>query len=464
MLLSLLQHPSRHLPLTHAGVARTSTASYATMRPDLNASLVAMRALLYDVPSADAWEAAMTLLEDLALHSHDDAQTALDYAAPLLAPWPDDARPVLDRWWQQADPTNTPHEFYPRLLPLSRTLRAAPPSPSPREVARLCDAMHGALTALDLDLPNFGAWKPKERQRLLLHLPRGLRALTLRLSMSGPQEAQWLAQATPPALRSLHLSTLNHSAQTLGPALPQTLEHLHLEHLALSNPTQRQLLRHLPRGLRTLTLDRCSLGPDCAESLTRCLPPHLETLRLPSNDLQQRALEAMAPALPPSLRTLDLNNNRAFRADGLAALGAYLPPTLEDLDLSGCFILAGWLPGLLHRPLPPLARLNLWCNQLGDEGTARLADRLPTTLTHLNLGCCRVGPTGLRALWPKLPPKLTHLSLSNNLLGPPDVAWIADRLPRSLQALRLHNNPTHDLDLNALFPTLGATLLSSASW
>ena len=125
----------------------------------------------------------------------------------------------------------------------------------------------------------------------------------------------------------------------------------------------------------------------------------------------------LSPNLPNNLTQLQLTNNH-FGVQGVAALAENLPRLFE------------------------LRLLQLFRDNIDDDGAITLAPNLPLSLSAFGFNDNNIGDAGLEALSNhiNLMPNLKTLYLNNNHISNDGATYLADHLPNSLERLNLEQN------------------------
>ena len=235
----------------------------------------------------------------------------------------------------------------------------------------------------------------------------------------GPVEAQHLAQA----LRvNTSVKTLNLICNHLHDEGAKTLAEMLGGNGAESSGTVNTTLEHVD-------LSWCRIGPVGAQHLAQALRVNtsVKTLKLSRNPLGDEGAKALAEML----------GGNGTESSGI------VNTTLEHVDLSWCSIGPVGAQHLAQalRVNTSVKTLNLFCNNLHDEGVKTLAEMLGgngaessgtvnTTLEHVDLSWCRIGPVEAQHLAQALRvnTSVKTLKLSRNPLGDEGAKALAEML------------------------------------
>ncbi|KAM9834912.1 uncharacterized protein ACBT44_014828 isoform 2-T4 [Syngnathus typhle] len=185
----------------------------------------------------------------------------------------------------------------------------------------------------------------------------------------------------------------------------------------------------------------------------------LQVLELQRCKLSKKSCEALASVLssPGSLRELDLGFND-LRDDGLEALAAGLAKpqcTLQVLRLWNCKLSkksCEALASILSSP-GSLRELELGCNDLSDDELEALATGLAKpqcTLQILGLGWCKIGTRGCVSLAKALRSNPSHLQQLNLWLND-----IGEEGKRALEEVQMDSRCSVKIKWMPFMPTLG---------
>ncbi|KAJ3362091.1 hypothetical protein GGF32_006545 [Allomyces javanicus] len=166
----------------------------------------------------------------------------------------------------------------PLLRALPRTVRSLNLDGSRFDTPASVDALvaflqetHGSLE--ELHLVGGFARDADALARVLAHLPRTAREVTLDLNYVTPDAAAVLARHMPRGLRSLSLARtgLGVDAVRAVRPLPRTLRRLVVAGNALGDAGVREWLSRVPAGLRELNVAACGLSADAVRALVDAL-------------------------------------------------------------------------------------------------------------------------------------------------------------------------------------------------
>lgn len=396
-----------------------------------NTLMTRLRHLGHSDPDDTSWRAICSLLTHFEQTTRTDLQTALDYTARLLEPWPDALRVAPPYWMKRLLRGERPAAW-----PLIRALELNTASPP---LLTLLTEHGGHITRLSLvGGGGHDAWRPVTRDHprwgaLWEALRTHLEALTLNHVDLDNEDALALFAGPWPRLRRLELWHLHRlGVQTARRLTDETLPALRELSFKGSHPLQATTLEELARrGHRTLhTLEVPDIPLSSEQTLALAAAPSLElsavlteplrlqdaaltwVLQRPHPDRDgvklgttaeevARQLDHVAPRHPERLALADRCDPSCAallaEADlgGLLAfsLGSQIWPDaalerllaapwvqrLQELSLRSAPINMGRVEMLLRHldPDGPLRRLNLERCGLSADGAARLVEHLP---------------------------------------------------------------------------------------
>ena len=223
-----------------------------------------------------------------------------------------------------------------------------------------------------------------------------------------------------------------------------------------------EAMRGLPK-LQTLGLGSNKLGSLGAQALARALQnsPEIRNLYCASAGLRARDVEIIFSAIPTqNLRSLELNHNTIGEQGG-EALGKAIKNcgSLESLGLRHCKIGSKEILNLVvamgHHCLG-LRRLDLYDNDLGDEGADKVMEPLASyrKLVSLDIGDNGIGESGVCKIASLLPrfSGLDTLILSHNIINQASARFFTDALDQcsSLKYVDL-SSPSLSREAHELF-------------
>lgn len=183
------------------------------------------------------------------------------------------------------------------------------------------------------------------------------------------------------------------------------------------------MLEHVDWGTRSLSLWDRGLGDEEAALLARCdALCELTSLDLGWNRIGPAGLRALiASPVLSRLERLNLYHNDVLD-EGVRALASADLPRLRHLNVCRNGLTAHAAHAIADA-MPALHGLHAGCNELGDDGVAALAT-MPQ-LEELNVRMNGIGPAGAAALGKARPP-LRMLGIEDNPLGDRGVGELAD--------------------------------------
>ena len=278
------------------------------------------------------------------------------------------------------------------------------------------------------------------------------------------------ALSSVPSLQTLTFRNVmahNWNLEALASALSQLFGLLSIDfHGCHMQPAHAcpviEAMRGLPK-LQTLGLGSNKLGSLGAQALARALQnsPEIRNLYWASAGLRARDVEIIFSAIPTqNLRSLELNHNTIGEQGG-EALGKALKNcgSLESLGLRHCKIGSKEILNLVvamgHHCLG-LRRLDLYDNDLGDEGADKVMEPLASyrKLVSLDIGDNGIGESGVCKIASLLPrfSGLDTLILSHNIINQASARFLTDALDQcsSLKYVDL-SSPSLSREAHELF-------------
>jgi hypothetical protein len=195
------------------------------------------------------------------------------------------------------------------------------------------------------------------------------------------------------------------------------------------------------RGCRHLGLEQNDIGPRGVEALARAELPALEGLVLSANHPSAPSLIRLAEAFP-GLTTLHLQETSNVDVTVAQAFAKSPWTRLRALRAGHTGMQAASLRALGRGPFQ-LESLDLWANQIGEEGARALVEGPAfRSLRTLSLGYCELGDPGLEVLASGDWPRLRGMLLRGNAIGDRGAEALAasEGLP-SLCRVVLEENP-----------------------
>ncbi|XP_076814454.1 NACHT, LRR and PYD domains-containing protein 5-like isoform X2 [Clavelina lepadiformis] len=178
----------------------------------------------------------------------------------------------------------------------------------------------------------------------------------------------------------------------------------------------------LPEPMKKLRLSGNDLGDDGASHISTCLSK-IEELYIGECKIRASGIKSISDAiskLPEPMKKLVLYNNN-LGDDGASHISTCLSK-IRKLHIRQCKIRASGIKSIsdaISKLPEPMKKLNLWGNNLGDDGASHISTCL-SKIEELHISECKIRASGIKSISDaisKLPEPMKKLVLFGNNLG-----------------------------------------------
>ncbi|XP_076812212.1 uncharacterized protein LOC143459118 [Clavelina lepadiformis] len=191
----------------------------------------------------------------------------------------------------------------------------------------------------------------------------------------------------------------------------------------------------LPEPMKKLNLYGNNLGDDGASHISTCLSK-IEELHIGRCKISASGIKSISDAiskLPEPMKKLDLRVNN-LGDDGASHISTCLSK-IEELDIGRCNISESGIKSIsdaISKLPEPMKKLDLWDNNLGDDGASHISNCL-SKIEELDIGRCKIRASGIKSISDaisKLPEPMKKLDLWDNNLGDDGASHISTCLSK----------------------------------
>ncbi|CAK8688529.1 unnamed protein product [Clavelina lepadiformis] len=156
----------------------------------------------------------------------------------------------------------------------------------------------------------------------------------------------------------------------------------------------------LPEPMKKLDISWNNLCDDGASHISTCLSK-IEELDISKCNISASGIKSISDAiskLPEPMKKLDLFGNN-LGDDGASHISTCLSK-IEELDIGLCDISASGIKCIsdaISKLPQPMKKLNLWSNNLGDDGASHISTCL-SKIEELNIGLCDISASGIKCI------------------------------------------------------------------